>query len=291
MILVAVLGVAVGLAVAAAGFAVAPPPPPLRVALLDLHRPRPPRRAATRTSAVTAIGRAVGADRLVNARVRGDLAVSGRNEDWLLSGMLSLGAAGLASGPFVAAVTAAGGVHLPWGVPVGLSAVAGAGAGLSPLLSLRAEAGLRRQEFSVALSAFVDLVVVAMAGGRGTEGALSTAIGVGRGRVFDALRDALESARLRGVAPWEALDDLGERLAVEDLQGLAASVRLAGSSGAKVRESLAARARALRTRALAESRAAAESETERMSVAVVLLVVGFIVLIGYPAVVQITTQL
>jgi tight adherence protein C len=290
--LAAVLGLAAGLAVAAALFAMAPTPPPLRTALLDLHRPARSRQASVGGVAkVASAARALGVDRLIGTGRPADLAMSGRDEAWLLSSVLALAAAGLAAGPVVAAVSAAGGVGLPWGVLAGLSAVAGPTLGLSPLLSVRSEAGRRRQEFTSALSAFVDLVVVAMAAGRGTEGALSAAARAGEGKTFEALRDALEIARLRGLPPWDALDELGGRLGVEDLRGLAASIRLAGASGAKVRQSLAARARAMRARGLAESRAAAESETERMSVAVVVLVLGFIVLIGYPAVVQITTQL
>ena len=292
MILVAVLGLAVGLALAAFALALAPAPPPLHIALLDLHRPkRQGRRRAPGVGAMTALAHTVGVDRVVSTRARADLAISGRDENWLLASALTFGAAGLASGPVLGLVSLFGGVRLPWGVLTGISLVAGVVAGLSPFLSLRAEAGRLRQEFTLALAVFVDLVVVAMAGGRGTEGALSAAVRVGRGRVFDALGEALENARLRGLPPWDAFDDLGARLAVPDLQGVAASIRLAGSSGAKVRESLAARARALRARGLAESRASAESETERMSVAVVLLVLGFVVLLGYPAVVQITTQL
>ena len=292
MTVVASLGLACGLALAAALFALAPTAPPLSSALVDLHRQRRggPGRVRGAGRAV-AVARALGADRLVGDGVRSDLAMSDRDETWLLSSALGLAAAGVAAGPLLLLVSMAGGLRLPWGAAAAVSAVAGPSAGLSPFLSVRSEAGRRRQEFTMGLSAFVDLVVVAMAAGRGTEGALAAAARAGQGRVFDALQEALESARLRGLPPWDALDELGRRLGIEDLGGLAASIRLAGASGAKVRQSLASRAGALRARCLAEARGAAESETERMSVPVVLLVLGFVVLLGYPAVVQITTQL
>lgn len=292
MTVVVVLGAGAGLAFAVAVFGLVPSPPPLRRALLDLHRRQGPPPATTSSRRrVTSVARAVRIDRLIGDSVRADLAVVGRDDAWLASRLLRLASVGLVAGPLLAALSVGAGVRLPWGLAAGVSVVGGPTGGLAPFLSLRSEAGRCRQEYGMALSAFVDLVVVAMAAGLGTEAALSAASRAGSGPVFDSVRDALDRARLRGLAPWDALDELAGRLSIADLRGLAASIRLAGASGAKVRQSLAARAKALRARSLADSRAAAESETERMSVPVVLLVLGFVVLVGYPAVVQITTQL
>lgn len=290
MIVALVLGIGAGLGAAGAFYALAPSPPPLRGALLDLHRRTVPTASHVQAPLVR-LAEALGGRRLVRRGLRADLAVTDRDESWLLSSALLSGLYGLAFGPALALVLFSAGVALPWGLPVVLSIVAGPIAAGAQVLSLRTEASRRRQDFAFALSAYLDLVVVSMAAGRGTEGALAVAASSGTGAAFEALRRALDGARLRGIAPWDALDELGGTLGVSELSGLAASIRLAGASGAKVRSSLAARAKALRERGLAESRAAAESETERMSVPVVLLVLGFIVLIGYPAVVQITTQL
>jgi len=78
----------------------------------------------------------------------------------------------------------------------------------------------------------------------------------------------------------EAVAELG----VPELRELAASVALAGEEGAVVGASVAAKATALRTRALAEAEAAAESASERMALPTVMLLVGFVIFIGYPAV-------
>jgi len=293
MTLVLLLGIAVGVGVAGAFFSLAPSPPPLGGAIATLHRPAGDNDGSSSptTSTLTRLVRLSGAARFVGPALRADLAITGRDESWLLSSATVSGMCGLALGPVVAVVSLAAGLTVPWGLPLALSIVAGPIAASIQVLSLRTSASRRRRDFAFALSAYLDLVVVSMAAGRGTEGALSVAAQSGRGPAFEALRRALDGARLRGLAPWDALDELGETLGVNELSGLAASIRLAGASGAKVRSSLAARAKALRERGLAESRAQAESETERMSVPVVLLVLGFIVLIGYPAVVQITTQL
>ena len=52
----------------------------------------------------------------------------------------------------------------------------------------------------------------------------------------------------------------------------------------EVGASVAAKATALRTRAMAEAEAAAESASERMALPTVMLLVGFVIFIGYPAV-------
>ena len=68
-----------------------------------------------------------------------------------------------------------------------------------------------------------------------------------------------------------------------ELVELSASVSLAGTEGA-VRDSLAVKAASLRDHALAEAEAEAQSTTEKMALPVVLLFLGFLILIGYPAV-------
>jgi hypothetical protein len=287
------LGLGMGACFTVAFYALDPGPAPLGAALAELHRPRPATEdEPTGASPVLArISRSMGLGRYVTPRIRADLAVTGHDETWYLTWCILVGLVGVATGPVIDLVALLAGASLPWVIPLCFSLLAGPGAVLAQVLSVRNEAARRRADFSFALSAYLDLVVVSMAAGRGTEGALSVAAEAGSGYAFDSLRQALASARLRGIAPWDAFDELGSSLGVEELCGIAASVRLAGSSGAKVRTSLAARAKTVRERGLAEAHAASESATERMSVPVVLLVLGFIVLIGWPAVIQITTQL
>ena len=69
-----------------------------------------------------------------------------------------------------------------------------------------------------------------------------------------------------------------------ELVELSATVSLAGTEGARVRDSLAVKAASLRDHALAEAEAEAQSTTEKMALPVVLLFLGFLILIGYPAV-------
>jgi hypothetical protein len=94
-------------------------------------------------------------------------------------------------------------------------------------------------------------------------------------------------ARLQGETPWAGLARLGEELSFPELGELAASAALAGDEGARVRASLAAKARSLRLHGLTDVEAAAQSATERMTLPVVLLMLGFIVFLVYPAVEQV----
>ena len=66
---------------------------------------------------------------------------------------------------------------------------------------------------------------------------------------------------------------------------------LAGTEGAKVRASLAAKAASLRTHELAEAETADQAATERMSLPVVLLFAGFLLFLGFPAVEKVLTGL
>jgi hypothetical protein len=75
------------------------------------------------------------------------------------------------------------------------------------------------------------------------------------------------------------------------LSELAASVSLAGTEGAKVRASLAAKAAALRTHQITDAEADAQAATERMSLPVMALFLGFLVFIGFPALTQVLNGL
>jgi Flp pilus assembly protein TadB len=139
------------------------------------------------------------------------------------------------------------------------------------------------------LSAFLDLVSVSLAGGAGIETALHRSVETGQGWAFEELRHALLTSSLLGSTPWAALDRLGVELGVVELRELAASVALAGEDGARVRASIAAKARALRARSLTDTEADAEAATERMSLPIVVLMVGFMIFVVFPAISRILT--
>ena len=294
MIAALLLGAGVGAGLLLVARGLFPPRPSLAEALAELRRvPQPaavltdddPGGFAARLGrpAAGALTRA-GAGWLVPGALRRDLAVLGRQPERHLAEKVALGLVGLLFAPVVTALLALGGAAVPVVVPVWAALVLMAGGFFVPDLGVHAEAARRRRDFRHALSSFLDLVVISLAGGGGVETALADAAGVGEGWAFAALRRALDQARLARQTPWAALARLGGDLGVGELSELAASVSLAGSEGAKVRASLAAKATSLRTHELAEAETADQAATERMSLPVVVLFAGFLFFLGFPAV-------
>ncbi|NDL58915.1 type II secretion system F family protein [Phytoactinopolyspora mesophila] len=152
-----------------------------------------------------------------------------------------------------------------------------------PTLNVRSRAVERRRDFRHVVGSFLDLVAMNLAGGRGVPEALSMAASLSDGWAMTRIRDTLLTARLHGVTPWAALGELGEEVRIEELRDLASALALVAEDGAKVRESLAARASSLRRRELAEVEGKAGERSQSMLVAQLLLCLGFLIFLLYPA--------
>lgn len=189
-----------------------------------------------------------------------------------VAGSIALAPIGLAPPILIAVVATIGGI---------------VGGFFLPDLLLRGHATKRRRQFTFALSSYLDLVNVLLAGGAGVETALHATAQAGDGWAFAELNSSLVRATTMRRSPWAALAELGDDLGVEELVELAASIQLAGEEGARIRSSLAAKAAALRGRQMAAIEADAHSASERMGFPTVGMFVGFLALLAYPAVQQI----
>jgi hypothetical protein len=107
---------------------------------------------------------------------------------------------------------------------------------------------------------------------------------IGEGWAFWRIRDALANARITGQTPWQALGVLGEEVQVSELKDLSAALSLVAEDGAKVRESLTARAVSLRRRELADLEGQAGERSQSMLVAQMLLAAAFLIFLMYPAI-------
>ena len=166
-----------------------------------------------------------------------------------------------------------------------------AGAGWCyPDLEVRSRATATRRAWAQALTVYVDIVGISLAGGAGVEEALMVAAGAGSGPQFEELDATLRAAQTRRRKLWHALDDLGARADIVPLRELAAAVDLAAESGSRIRETLLAKANALRVRQLTEAEADAQRASETMGIAPALMAVAAVVLIGYPAVARFFEQ-
>ena len=174
------------------------------------------------------------------------------------------------------------GFAAPWMVAPALLAGAGTGWMLSAA-HLKEQADQVRTEASATVAVFLTLVQALMAAGSGPNGAMTAAVLAGRGQVFGLMREAMMSAQLNNIEPWVGLGDLGRRLDIPELVGLAASLRQA-SEGASVGDSLVAKAQSLRDRDRYRRESEMVAKSESMSLPLVGMALAFVVLIGYPAV-------
>jgi len=268
-----------------------PPPPPLATALARLER-RPEivdddtgpawRRQLGQRTATALNGFDLGLDDLrANARM------AGTSLDAHLGSKVTCALMPLGFVTAIALLFLLAGVT----VPIGLLAVAGMVAVvigfIAPDIALRKAADERRREFALAFGSYLDLVSISLAGGMGTEAALVEAARVGDSWSFHLLRRAVDVAQIDGATVWSTFARLGEELRVPALVELAASVALAGNEGAKVRSSIAVKADTLRAVELAEAESEAQAATERMAIPTAMLLFGFVLLIGFPAVITV----
>ena len=190
---------------------------------------------------------------------------------------------------FGGVLLALGGIAVSPVVILLASLAVGAAGFFYPDLPLTERVEERRRQFRHALSSYLDLVTILMAGGAGTESALEGAAEDGEGWPFIELRGALRRASLTRSSPWEAFEELGIELGVAELQELAASVALAGAQGAKIKQSLVAKADAMRAAQSAEIETISERQTEKMLVPLVVMAFGVSMFVGYGAIESITS--
>jgi len=299
MIVVLIAGAVAGAGVLLFLLVVAPPrtQPGSALARLDVRRSELRARAQTiaadpnrapEATWVRTLGRSA-SDVLARAGVelgqlRSDLAVVGRTLESHLATSVVGAVLGFLVPVVVATLAVIVGAPVSLAAPLGVSLLAAlVGAGL-PSIVVRGQARTRRRDFRHVVGSFLDLVAMSLAGGRGVPEALQSASELSDGWGMVRIRNALGSARLHGRTPWSALGMLGEELRIDELRDLAAALALVAEDGAKVRDSLSARAGSLRRRELAESEGKAGESSQAMLVAQLLLCLGFLIFLLYPAV-------
>jgi pilus assembly protein TadC len=175
------------------------------------------------------------------------------------------------------------GFHVGFAVPVAVTLAIAVGMSLVPDLAARNQAADARMDFRRAVGAYFDLVALERAAEGGPVDALTRAASVAHGWAFTRISDALIHARLTGTAPWVALAELAEQVGVSELTDLADVITLAGNDGAAIYDTLLAKARSIRAATLASTEATANARSETMTLPAALLGIGFVILVGYPA--------
>lgn len=220
--------------------------------------------------------------------LRSDLALLDRGWETFLVTKVGLAATGFVGVPVFFALLWLIGFRPSWTLPLWLALVAAAVFFLLPDLEVKRDAKLRRDDFRRVVSAYLDLVAMNLAGGRGVPEALMSAAEVSDGWAVLRIRNALADARLSGQTQWHALEALGAQIGVAELVDLGHTLALTADDGAKIRQSLSSRAETLRRRELSEIEGKAGQQSQTMLVAQMLLCVGFLIFLIYPAIAQLT---
>jgi Flp pilus assembly protein TadB len=211
-----------------------------------------------------------------------DLRLLGQDPgDWLAR-KISLGLAGVALVPVAIALLALTGRHPPWTIPVGGTLALGAALFFAPDLVTRVIARQKRADFRHALTSYLDLVALERGAGAAPTEALEAAAAVGRGWAFERISAALSRARQASVPPWDGLARLADEIGITELADLAEIAGVAGQEGARILDSLSARAESMRAEALAATRAQAGARSTTMVLPIALLAGGFLVLLIFP---------
>jgi pilus assembly protein TadC len=211
-----------------------------------------------------------------------DLALLGQDRDVWIASKITCGLLGLAVPPVLVELLSLGGVGVAWQVPAIVSVACGVALFFAPDLVTRVNAAERRSDFRHALTSYLDLVALERGAGAGPTESLEAAAEIGGGWAFARLVAALDSARRAGEAPWTALARLAEQTGVSELADLADIAEVAGHEGARILDTLAARAASMRAQAQAAERARAGARSTTMVIPIALLGAGFLILLIFP---------
>jgi Flp pilus assembly protein TadB len=211
-----------------------------------------------------------------------DLTLLNQDRSAWLASKVACGLLGLAAPVVVTALLALGGHPVSWPVPVGAALLIGVGLFFAPDLVTHVNAAEKRYDFRHALSSYLDLVGLERGAGAGPTEALEAAAEIGGGWAFQRIGTALDAARRVGGAPWSALATLAADTGITELADLADIAEVAGQEGARILDTLAARAASMRAQQLSADRAKAGSRGTTMVVPIALLAVGFLLLLIFP---------
>lgn len=211
-----------------------------------------------------------------------DLRLLGQEPASWLATKLTYGVLGLAVVPVLSGLLLVSGRAVPWTLPAGGSLALGAAMFFLPDLVTRVNARERRVDFRHALASYLDLVALERGAGAGPTEALELAAGVGGGWAFERIATTLDEARKASLAPWDGLSALASDIAVSELADVAEIAGVAGQEGARILDTLRARAESMRAQALATAKAQAGARSTTMVLPIALLAGGFLVLLIFP---------
>lgn len=221
------------------------------------------------------------ANRLILA-TEADLEILDKPRYELLGEKAVTAALGFLFGPFTAVVGTLGGIGVGYLLPTSASLVLAAIGWFIPDLLLQEKATAARKDFAAAASAYLDLVAIARVAGDASYQSMKRASEITGNAAFRRIAQAIQRSSWAGTPPWDAIQELKTNVAVPELGDVADIMRLSGEGG-QVINSLRQRARALRDAQLTEEHSQAQSQSERLTMAMSLTGVIFLLMLIYPA--------
>ena len=214
-----------------------------------------------------------------------DLAILGRSRAQLALTKIGWAIGGALLPAVFVAILTAGGIRLPFTIPVVASLVLALLAWVNPSRLVAEDAEKARTEFRAALAAFLSLVGLERKARGSPAEALEEASRVSGARPFVLIHTEVLRAELAAQLPWDALRDLGRRIGVDELVNLADIVSTA-ADGAAVFDTLMAEARSMRHADVTAQQTQASLANERLTLPTVCLFICFGALLVYPAAIR-----
>jgi Flp pilus assembly protein TadB len=225
-----------------------------------------------------------GPDRFVHtAQRRADLAVLDRPVEVYAAQLATAAIIGAAVPVIAVAVAAALGIGVGLIVPVWAVAIGATVAVALVVVNVKEQAEAERTALRHQLGAYLDVLAMLLTAAEADEQALSLAAHAGDGRLFRGLQRSYRDAAIAGRPLLTGMRRLGDQWGLIELTEIADAGSLAASDGAAVRRTLTAKARAMRATQLSAEETDARLRTNKLGLPQILLAVGFLVLIMYPA--------
>jgi Flp pilus assembly protein TadB len=211
-----------------------------------------------------------------------DLHLLGQDPAGWLATKFTYGVVGLAVVPVLSGLLLLSGRSVPWTLPAGGSLILGAAMFFLPDLVTRVNAREKRVDFRHALASYLDLVALERGAGAAPTEALEAAAAVGAGWAFERIARTLDEARKASLPAWDGLSALASEIGISELADVADIAGVAGQEGARILDTLSARAESMRAQALAAAKAQAGARSTTMVLPIALLAGGFLVLLIFP---------
>jgi hypothetical protein len=266
-----------------------PAGPALGPALQRLHTTAAP--VAARTgSDVSPIGRWVAAR--VGGRLRPparELLLTGQSTERYVVEKLGFPLVGLLFPPVMTFLLSVLGIQLPFVVPLAASLVLAVVFFFLVDVSLKQKAAEAREQFVRAVAVYLDLVALERSAAHGPVESLERAARVGNGWVFARIKESLDGAKIAGVPPWDGLSQVADEIGVPELGDVGDIMRLSGTEGAQVYQTLVSRAQSLRVALGTKEQDRTNTATTLLYIPTSLTVLVLFVLGGYPFLIRLVT--